>query len=413
MSTQTPIVDEIAKKRKVKGLPPGLDQLTGSGDFWKSLKFRLETDGKEPGEQMVAYEACFDDDDNIPSVLLEKLTLDQLRTLARNVGCHYVHKCTKFNCRKALWVLANHHQQREKDGAPMSIESDRTTSNIIRISNVIFSHVFVDDLLTLNDIKTRVDHETGNLPQDFWANVAEAVNSLEEDDDTALEVVMSEEDAHYEDVMDSALEDFDLMTAAVIRKKFNQLMKVRRVVQTNMRTSGEHDSDAYNFMDIAMKTAKSSGLTKIGCYYFFVRCEAKPEIDVRFNDRMDDSLIGNTVAPLSDLSDGTGANFSAAKKRAYAAIADMSSVVLVIADEMKTTNRLAEKSTLAMEEANRLAEKSAIAVEKSAVAVEASNELKKQKNTIARQAQMITMAQHLGKNDYLEQYFSNLASGGD
>jgi hypothetical protein len=387
MSTETPIV-EIAKKRKVKDLPPGLDQLTETCDFWKSLKFRLETDGKEPGEHMVAYEACFDgdDDNDFPSILLEKLTLDQLRKLCRNVGCHYVHKCNKFHCRKALWVLANHHQQREKDGAPMSIESDRTSSNIIRMTNVMFSNVFVDDLVALNDIKKRNDHETpGSLPKDFWANVAESFNSLEEDDDTALKVVMSEADPHYEEVLDLVLEDFDMMTDVVIRKKFNQLMKVRREVQANMTTSGEHDSDAYNFMDIAMKNVKSSGLTKIGCYYFFVRCDAKPEIDVRFNDRMEASLMGNTDTPLSDLSVGTGANFSNERKRAYAAISDMSSVVVVIAEEMKTTNRLAEKS---------------------AVAIEASNELKKQKNLIA-------MAQHLGKNEFLEQYFANLSSGGD
>jgi hypothetical protein len=82
-------------------------------------------------------------------------------------------------------------------------------------------------LLALNGNKMRVDHETGgSLPNDFWANVTETVNSLEEDDATALQVVMSEEDAHCDEVVDLDLEDFDLMTSAVIQKKFNQLMKV-------------------------------------------------------------------------------------------------------------------------------------------------------------------------------------------
>jgi hypothetical protein len=133
----------------------------------------------------------------------------------------------------------------------MSTNTDRTSNNIIRITNVIFSHSFIDGLLALNDNKTWVDHETGgSLPNDFWANVAETVNSLEEGDATALQVVMSEEDAHYDEVVDLDLEDFDLMTSAVIRKKFNQLMKVRCPVQVNMTLSGEHDSDAYNFMEI-------------------------------------------------------------------------------------------------------------------------------------------------------------------
>jgi hypothetical protein len=41
------------------------------------------------------------------------------------------------------------------------------------------------------------------------------------------------------------------------------------------------------------------------------------------------------------------------------------------------------------------------------------NELKKQKNEIAKQTQLIQLAQHLGKNDFLEKYFANLASSGD
>jgi hypothetical protein len=61
---------------------------------------------------------------------------------------------------------------------------------------------------------------------------------------------------------------------------------------------------------------------------------------------------------------------------------------------------------LLSEEANHLAEKLANARE-------AGNELKKQKNEIAKQTQLIQLAQHLGKNDFLERHFANLASGGD
>jgi hypothetical protein len=100
-----------------------------------------------------------------------------------------------------------------------------------------------------------------------------------------------------------------------------------------MTISGEHDSNAYNFMDIAMKNVKSNGLTKIGCYYFFVRCEGNPEIDVRFDDRMEISLMGTTDTPFSGLSAvGTG---SRQKKRAHAeALSEISSVVCMIADEI-------------------------------------------------------------------------------
>ena len=403
MSTENPATVDASKKRKVKELPPGLEKLTESSQFWKNLKFQLETDGKEPEEVMVAYEAFFEDS---PSIPLDKLTLDQLRTLCKNVGCHYVNKCNKFHCRKALWILAHHHQQRERDGVPMSSNTDRNSNNIIRITNVIFSHAFIDGLLALNDNKTRADHESGrSLPNDFWANVAETVNILEEDDSTALQVVMSEDNPYYNEVVDLDLEDFDLMTPAVIKKKFNQLMKVRRQVQVNMTTSGEHDSDAFNFIDVAMKKVQSKGLTKIGCYYFFVRCEDNPEIDVRFNNRMEISLMGSTDASVSELS-VVGTNGSGKKRAHVEALEEISSVVCVIAEEMKATNRLAEKSTAVSEEANRLAEKSANAME-------AGNELKKQKNELAKQTQLIQLAQHLGKNDFLEKYFADLAASGN
>jgi hypothetical protein len=71
-------------------------------------------------------------------------------------------------------------------------------------------------------------------------------------------------------------------------------------VQVNMTTSGEYD--AYNFMDIAMKKVKSNRLTKIGCFYFFLRCEGHPAIDVHFDYQMEISLMGSTDTPLSKLS---------------------------------------------------------------------------------------------------------------
>jgi ferritin-like metal-binding protein YciE len=51
--------------------------------------------------------------------------------------------------------------------------------------------------------------------------------------------------------------------------------------------------------------------------------------------------------------------------------------------------------------------------EKLANAIEAGNKLKNQKYEIAKQTQLIQLAQHLGKNDFLEKYFANLASSGD
>jgi hypothetical protein len=132
-----------------------------------------------------------------------------------------------------LWILANHQDQREKDGERITTVSERTSSNIIQLCNEIFSHNFFDNFLKLNHTKTRSNHETGGLPSNFWCDVAEALNGACEDDNTnsALNIVLSVENPHYDELLDLDLTDYDLLTALVNTKKFNMLMKVRKVVQ--------------------------------------------------------------------------------------------------------------------------------------------------------------------------------------
>ena len=120
-----------------------------------------------------------------------------------------------------MWILANHQDQQVKDGMPLSTVAERTSNNIVRLTNVLFSHKFLDSFLALNDIKNRVDHETRGMPGDFWADVAEALNGSSEDNNSALEIVLSEEDLHYEEIM----------TSSSVRKKFNMLLKVRKVMK--------------------------------------------------------------------------------------------------------------------------------------------------------------------------------------
>lgn len=97
--------------------------------------------------------------------------------------------------------------------------------------NVIFSHNFYESFVSLNDIKTRADHETGGLPSNFWADVADSLNGASEDDDSPLKVVMREEDPHFQEVDTLDLDEFDVITPIAIRKKVNLLFKVRRAIK--------------------------------------------------------------------------------------------------------------------------------------------------------------------------------------
>jgi hypothetical protein len=391
-STKTPY------KRKAKDLPGGLADLTES-TFRKVMKFQLETDPNEAVEAMVAYEVAFGsdgrEDDSATCIQLDKLTADQLRRLCKNVGVQYVNSCTKFACRKALWVNANLLETKEKDGARISTAIERATSNTVRLVNVIFSSSFYNNFLKLNDIMKRAAHEAGGLPSDFWGDVTEALNGDSDDDPSPLQTVVDPNDPHVDDLMHLDLEEFDNMTTSVIRKKFHLLLKVRNVMKVNMTTSGEHDNDAYNFVDVAMKKVPgASTLTKIGCYYFFLRCtEKKQEIDDTFGSTMDPELMGNTHSPLEDSSitdsfPTTVARVDTTKKRAYyEAVVDMSGGIGTMATQFVHTNVIATKSANALEDQNR------IAIEK---------------NRLLEQGQRIQLAQFLGDTTMLRNILSSI-----
>lgn len=270
-------VESAKKKRKAKDLPDCVAALTEQ-NFRKLLKFRFETDPQGSGDARVAYEvtgAAGDDDNSSPttSFLLDKPTSDQLCTLCKNVGVRYVNR-TKFGCRKALWIEANEQETREKDGLRIATASERASSNTIRLVNVLFSNNFYDSFIKLNDVKNRTDHETGGMPSDFWwSDVAEAINGDSSDDPSPLQTIIPPGNPHFDELNDLDLENFDNMTSEVLRKRFNLLLKVRNVMKQNMTTSGEHDSDSYNFVDVAMKkVGGANSLTWIGCYYFFEQC---------------------------------------------------------------------------------------------------------------------------------------------
>ena len=71
----------------------------------------------------------------------------------------------------------------------------------------------------MNNIKTRVDHGTHIILKDFWGDVAEAMNSLEDNDSIAFGIIISPEENKFEEINQLQLWDFDIMTPNVIKKR--------------------------------------------------------------------------------------------------------------------------------------------------------------------------------------------------
>jgi hypothetical protein len=85
-----------------------------------------------------------------------------------------------------------------------------------------------------------------------------------------VDIVLPPEDMHYEEVELLNLLEYDILTAVSIKKKKMLLFKVRKIIQENMTLSSEHNSDVYNFVDIAMKKAGMGGFT-VFVFCFFLR----------------------------------------------------------------------------------------------------------------------------------------------
>ena len=70
----------------------------------------------------------------------------------------------------------------------MTTATERMTNNIVRITNIVFSHDFFESFTSLNDAKNRADHESGNIPKKCWAEVAEAMNCYNDDDNSSIQM---------------------------------------------------------------------------------------------------------------------------------------------------------------------------------------------------------------------------------
>ena len=168
--------DNPKRKRIIKDLPPSLLDIlkvdSFDGNLFSFVKFRLENNPNPKEEQhecMVAYEVTAADGTIMG--LENDLNLDQLRAFSRKAGCNYVSNKNKFACRRALYIQAMFNEKMKREGIVVATADEKMTNNIIRITNIVFSHEFVDSFLTLNDIKKREDHESGNIPKKFWAEL--------------------------------------------------------------------------------------------------------------------------------------------------------------------------------------------------------------------------------------------------
>ena len=89
------------------------------------------------------------------------------------------------------------------------------------------------------------------------------------------------------------LAKFEQMETNAFQKKCLDLFKVWSIMKENMMKSRTHDSDPYNFVEVAMRGF--TGFTPISVFYFYKPCDEHPDIDSVFQPFMNDDLKGNSI----------------------------------------------------------------------------------------------------------------------
>ena len=313
-------------------LPPDLALLTDKdrSKFLSALEVDPNPKSSTYGKSFLCVHAVLvpSEEDANKTFDLKNLFTLPLRTLCRNMGITNCGSKNKFECRRAITAFLNYQEKLEANGLKPRSHAGRLTSTLCRAVNVVFNEQFIESFKTVNDAKTRRDHETYSTSQQaFLDQCPLAHNHCGECDriqrlsptDTACATIdaaddnndgaddfssiyipeNSATDPHLQELLED--EEINLLEVSqfdteAFRKKITDLFHVRRIMIENMTTSGKHDSDPWNFVEAAMNKAKKSGLTKLSVYYFYVRCNEHPNLDSQFQPFLDSILRGDTVA---------------------------------------------------------------------------------------------------------------------
>jgi hypothetical protein len=173
--------------------------------------------------------------------------------------------------------------------------------------------------------------------------------------DEKLVIVNKNNDPIIQDMIDKNtydLSDIDVMTEAVYKKRVNLLFRIRR-----MTKSGTHDSDPWNFVDVAMnKVPGGCRLSKVGVLYFYRRHEEFPDVDSSFQTFLDHGLkwsavhdpeTESTTRSNDDRSNGDvqerftkKAHEEKQRMDAYASVIDMCHLTSKLYEEFHESNKI-------------------------------------------------------------------------
>lgn len=193
-------------RRKVHSLPPELSLLTDRDRDKFLLVLEVDKTYRSAtfGEEFLVAQSVTIPSPNgnisenrlspsLPLIFdLRLFSVENLRKLCTCFGISNSGSLSKFNCRKAIAFSCRYQQSLSNMGIRPTSHASRVTSTVCRAVNVVFSTDFIEDFKSVNNRKSRQDHETRNTFKAFWIRAAIAHNSCMAgtmDDETELVVV--------------------------------------------------------------------------------------------------------------------------------------------------------------------------------------------------------------------------------
>jgi hypothetical protein len=114
---------------------------------------------------------------------LEKLTIDPLRFLLKSLSVKGYASATWFKCHQLLAHHVQFHQMYNHESNENSIPNlEKKFNTEICIIQLFFHLDMFEQMMQVNQLKGRVDHENGNTEKQTWSALADLFNSTDPDD---------------------------------------------------------------------------------------------------------------------------------------------------------------------------------------------------------------------------------------
>ena len=245
---------------------------------------------------------------------LEKFSCDQLRKLCGHISLSGYGSYNKFKCRRQIArhaSLVGMHNHASDIDCPNAIIM-KLNSDLRKVNTFFHSSIF-DQVLSVNRLMKRADHEDGKTDQQTYRDLAELYNTS--DSDFQLDEVECNLASDVGNVLteNAAIAKADLTQfvpttgdGKPFKKFINEMFALRKYIKAMMHSrSGEHENDPMKFVDRAMNKKKFS-IHRLAVYYFFIKCEEDSRIDSEYQPFMREDLKGtSTSLKASASSDST------------------------------------------------------------------------------------------------------------